>query len=70
MTKLIEDQNGRAVRKGFIVTPVSDDVADYIEELETLLLACAEDMYSASGKFKKSTAIKMYNYVNDNGVAI
>lgn len=40
------------------------------KELEDLLELCAKDLYSQSGKFKKSTALKMSAYVNDNNIAI
>jgi hypothetical protein len=45
-----------------------DVVSDYINELESLLLLCTKDLYSSSGKFKKSTALKLYNYVNTYGI--
>lgn len=45
-------------------------IEDYIDELVGLLQSCAKDLYSSSGKFKKSTALKMYNYVNNYNVNI
>lgn len=47
-----------------------DGYHERAKELEDLLELCAKDLYSSSGKFKKSTALKMYAYVNDNNIAI
>ena len=38
--------------------------------LEDLLLMCAKDTFSASGKIKKATAIGICNYVNGNNIDI
>ena len=40
------------------------------EEIESLLNLCAQDLYSPSGKLKKSTAIKMVKYVHANGIDV
>jgi hypothetical protein len=40
------------------------------KELEGLLKMCCKDLYSQTGKFKKGTALKLYNYVNDNGIDV
>jgi len=36
--------------------------------IENLLELCCKDLYSSSGKFKKSTALKLYDYVNINNI--
>ncbi len=40
------------------------------KEIEDLIEMCAKDMYSPSCRFKKSTALKMYEYVNKFNVGI
>lgn len=38
------------------------------KEMSELLAMCCKDLYSASGKFKKNTALKLYKYVNENNI--
>lgn len=68
MAKLSEDlkQDHECGDFGFCL----DGYHERAKELEDLLELCAKDLYSPSGKFKKSTATKMYNYVNSNDIAI
>jgi len=39
------------------------------KEMTELLAMCCKDLYSASGKFKKKTALELYKYVNANNIA-
>jgi len=40
------------------------------EQLEFILKMCINDLYSSSGKFKKTTARVIYKYVNDNNIDV
>lgn len=40
------------------------------KEIEYLLELCIKDLYSASGRFKKSTAMALYKYVNSNNIEV
>ena len=46
----------------------AEDAQERIDYLEDLLLDTLKDLYSPSCKFKKSTAIKLMKYVEDNNI--
>jgi hypothetical protein len=41
-----------------------------VGRLENLLAMCCRDLYSQTGTFKKSTALKLCKYVNENGISV
>jgi len=53
---------------------ITDEVVSKLklktEQLEFILKMCINDLYSSSGKFKKTTARVIYKYVNDNNIDI
>ena len=45
-----------------------EGMSEQAEEIESLLMDCINDLYSPSGKFKKKTGLKLFKYVNKNGI--